>query len=192
MMFLLELIPGSFRKYIYGALVLGVLALTIWWQNARIDSLKAQRDTFKATATSISATFAAETKKLRHAYDAANESTAKYHAAQNKTAATITVYKEKIVHVYESSPDARALLDQPLPCDLLDGMCDPFPGACELPVRPEAAAGVDDTAPAAASVAACDITVRDLVDNFAEVRGAYSTAASRHAALVQFLNKTGD
>lgn len=192
MMFLLELIPGSFRKYIYGALALGVLALTIWWQNARIDSLKAQRDTLKAEAATLSAAYSAETKKLRMAYDAANEAIANYNAAKDKAAATVTVYKERIVHVYEKNPDVRALLDQHLPCDLLDGMCNAIPGSCDLSSPIEAAAGADGTAPAAASAAACDITVRDLVNNFGEVRGAYSSAAARHDALVEYLNKTGD
>lgn len=190
MMLLWELVPASFRKYIYGAVVLGILALTIWGQNLRIDSLKTQRDAAKAAAASLSAAYIADTKALRHAYDVANEATANYHAAKEKSARAVTVYQEKIVHVYETSPETRALLDQSLSCGLLNGMCSALPGACELSAPPEASAGIDGADPAASPAAACDITVRDLVNNFADVRGAYAAASARHAALVEFLEKT--
>lgn len=190
MMLLWELIPASFRKYIYVAAVLFILGLTIWYQSARIDSLKAQRDTAKAAAASISAAYIADTKALRHAYDAANAATAKYHAAKDKAAITVTVYKEKIVHVYENNPEVRDLLDQPLPCDLLDGMCAPFPGSCYLPSPSETPAGTDGSASTSSPAASCDITVRDVVNNFAEVRGAYASGAARHASLVQFIEES--
>lgn len=192
MTLLWALIPESFRKYIYGALIFGVLALTIWYQSARIDSLKVQRDLARADAAHISAAYDATTKALRHAYDVANEVTAKYHEAQNKAAATVTVYKEKIVHVYEKNPEVRALLDMPLPADLLDGMCQPFPGSCYLPAPPETPAGADGSALPAASVAAPPVIVRDMVDNRAELLAWAEDARARHAALVEFLNKAGD
>ncbi len=188
-----NLIPANLRNIVYGAAVLAIVALAFSVQSARIESLKARLAASEGSVTSMEKAYANATASLSRAYAAANEATAKYHDAQVQTIKTVTVYKEKIVHVYEKDPAVRALLDMPLPTDLLDGMCAPFPGSCDysVPAPAKAAAGVDGAASAAASTPS-SVVIRDLVDNRAELLAWVTDVRARHAGLVDFLEKTAE
>lgn len=217
-----NLIPANLRNIVYGAAVLVIAALAFSIQSARIDSLKARLAASEGSVTSMEKAYTNATASLSRAYAAANEATAKYHKTQVQTIKTVTVYKEKIVHVYEKDPAVRVLLDMPLPLDLLDGMCVSFPGSCDysMPAPAKAAAGVDGAASAAAPAPSCSmearsnegpaepvepglynpgrkspsrgIVVRDLVDNRAELLAWAEDARARHAGLVEFLEKTAE
>lgn len=188
-----NLIPSGLRNIFYAVAALAIAALAFEVQAKRIDSLKLQLAVAKDATAATAKALADTTASMNTAYAAANEATAALHAAEVQIVKTVYVTKEKIVHVYEKDPAVRAVMDMPLPADLLDGLC-VSPGSCgySVPAAPQAAPGVDRAAPASPAPPVNAPAVRDLIANREELLAWADEARARYTALVDFLRKTED